>query len=213
MKRTATKASSVSGLLPLRRVQFARMPSSQAPRLRTSAEAQSDITTSVRVIPSTSVNQAGAQRPCIDHADPMQAPDSGAIFQKRLSDRISRNPASGAADDAPTPRSGTRKKIKIAVPAVVTARISNMSRQPVFASTASAGSVEATAPSAPSMTMYPFTSATRSRGNQRTMVFRPAVRAAATPSPITARDAISDSGPVDRAKPAAPSAATRSSVL
>ena len=53
------------------------------------------------------------------------------------------------------------------------------------------GSVAATAPSAPSITNPPLTSATRCGGTHSTMAFNPVIRATETPSPMSVRPSMS----------------------
>src|SRR5579864_272571 len=79
---------------------------------------------------------------------------------------------------------------------VVMVRAANRPRQPINPNNQSVGAVAVTAPSDPNMIIQPFTSATRSLGNQVTMVLSPAINEPATPSPIMARPA-SSSGKLD----------------
>lgn len=70
-----------------------------------------------------------------------------------------------------------------------------------------------TAPNEPSMIIKPLMRAKRSLGNQRTIILRPDISAAALPSPIIARAMRSETKPVDSPKSAAPAAATTKSKL
>src|SRR6266536_202628 len=90
---------------------------------------------------------------------------------------------------------------------------SKILRQPISASSASAGNVAVTDPHAPSMIIKPFRIGTRSLGNQMTRAFNPAVNAAATPKPITARPATSNQKLSAAANIAAPTATTPNNEL
>src|SRR6266853_6019257 len=107
--------------------------------------------------------------------------------------------------------SGTTTQIISADATVMAARIPNSPRQPPLqSSNNAAGEVALNAPRAPSMTIQPFMTATRSFGNHRTMALSPPVNAAATPSPIRARPRTSAANPFDVLNSMAPAAANNS---
>src|SRR6267154_2917851 len=108
--------------------------------------------------------------------------------------------------------SGTTTQIISADAIVAAASIQNSPRQPPLqSSNSSAGEVALNAPRAPSMTIQPFMTGTRSFGNHRTMALSPPVNAAATPSPMRARPRTSAANPFDMLNSMAPAAANNSS--
>src|SRR6476620_3826967 len=136
--------------------------------------------TPCRLSPSMSASQGAAHRECNAQDEPMQVAESGAILRKRGSKKMERS-VSGFADGTGrlelTSDLGTTKLISAAVASVAIVRISNRLRQPIQLSSQSVGAVAVAAPSEPNMPMQPLTNAIRSRGNQMTIAFKPAINA------------------------------------